>query len=69
MLLVIAALVFTVVVIPTGMLIFVLREFKNRHGCAVCGALLPRERNAAGGWTCPECRAHLDKDGQELPSA
>ena len=67
MLLVIAALVFTVVVIPTGMLIFMLGHFRDRHACAACGALLPRERSGAGGWTCPGCRAELDKDGQTLP--
>jgi len=68
-LLVIAALVLTVVVIPTVMLFVMLREFRGRHACAACGALLPRERNAAGGWSCPGCRAELDKDGQTLPPA
>jgi ribosomal protein L37AE/L43A len=66
---VIAALVFTVVVVPTVMLFVVLREFRDRHGCAACGALLPRVRDANGGWTCPSCGALLDKDGRTRPLA
>jgi ribosomal protein L37AE/L43A len=62
-LLVIVALVFTVIVVPTVMLFVMLREFRDRQGCAECGALLPRERNAGGGWTCPGCGAELDKNG------
>jgi hypothetical protein len=61
---VIVALVVTVVVIPTAMLVFMLGHFRDRHACAGCGLLLPRERNAAGGWTCPGCGAELDKNGQ-----
>ncbi|WP_158766849.1 hypothetical protein [Terricaulis silvestris] len=66
---VIVALVVTVVVIPTAMLVFMLGHFRDRHSCAGCGQLLPRERNAAGGWTCPACKAELDKDGRALPAA
>ena len=61
---VIVALVVTVVVIPTAMLVFMLGHFRGRHACAGCGLLLPRERNAAGGWTCAGCGAELDKDAQ-----
>jgi ribosomal protein L37AE/L43A len=68
-LLVIAALVVTVVVIPTAMLFVMLGHFRDRHACAGCGLLLPRERNAGGGWTCPGCGAELDKDGQVVASA
>jgi predicted amidophosphoribosyltransferase len=67
--LVIVALVVTVVVIPTAMLIFMLGHFRDRHACAGCGQLLPRERNAAGGWICPGCGAELDPQGQVLSSA
>jgi hypothetical protein len=66
---VIVALVVTVVVIPTAMLVFMLGHFRDRHACAACGLLLPRERNAAGGWTCAGCKAELDQDGQVLPLA
>ncbi len=66
---VIVALVVTVVVIPTAMLVFMLGHFRNRHACGGCGQLLDRQRNAAGGWTCPSCKAELDQDGQVLPLA
>jgi predicted amidophosphoribosyltransferase len=67
--LVIVALVVTVVVIPAAMLVFMLGHFRDRRACAACGALLPRERNAAGGWTCLACKAELDRDGHALPAA
>jgi ribosomal protein L37AE/L43A len=66
---VIVALVVTVVVIPTAMLVFMLGHFRDRHACAGCGLLLPRERNAAGGWTCAGCGAELDKDGRVVEPA
>jgi ribosomal protein L37AE/L43A len=61
--LVIIALVVTVVVIPTVMLVFMLGHFRDRHACAGCGQLLPRRQKAEGGWICPGCGVALDKDG------
>lgn len=69
MIAVIVALVFTIVVIPTAMLVFMLDHFRDRHACAACGLLLPRERNAAGGWACPGCGVELDQDANVRPPA